>query len=205
MRLFKKLKNDKNIVKNAQESVNKPEQNTSFYSDKGRKKNQEDAYLITNKVKNKQLILVADGLGGLEYGEFASNQAIEVFKNFFVQNENFATPKDFLTKTTFVVASMLKNKSNEDVRYNECATTLTGFMIIDNLFYTVNVGDSRVYMFSENNLSRKTKDHSFVQHLIDKGEIKEEEAFGHPKKNIIYKIILHYFFAINLLQYFVKQ
>ncbi len=188
MKLFKKINSGKegNETKNQENQKNL---NTSFYSDKGRRENQEDAYLISPVTENQQLILVADGLGGYEYGEFASNQTIEIFSNFFIQNKNFDSPETFLRRTVLVAASMIMNKSIEDEKYKECATTLTGFMITGDKYYTINVGDSRSYKFSDNKLTRITKDHSLVQHLLDEGQITEEEAHTHPQKNIVTSII----------------
>lgn len=167
----------------------KSEHLTGSYSDMGRRENQEDNFLITNVYNNKRLLIVADGLGGLEYGEYASKQVVEAFQNFFVQIENFNSPKEFLSRTALVVASMMMNKSVEDKRYQNSASTLSGFLIEGNLYYTVNVGDSRVYHFSNKKLKQITKDQSFVQFLLDKGDITPEEAFTHPKKNIVNSII----------------
>ena len=162
---------------------------TGSYSMLGRRKNQEDNYLVTREYDNKRLIIVADGLGGLEYGEYASEQVVEVFKNFFVQINNFSDPETFLSRTALVVASMMMNKALEDEHYKNSASTLSGFLIDKDVFYVVNVGDSRVYMYSNKKLKRMTKDQSYVQFLIDKGVLKEEEAFEHPKKNIVNSII----------------
>lgn len=167
----------------------KPEHQISSYSDMGRRSNQEDNFLITEEYDNKRLILVADGLGGLEYGEYASQQVVEVFKNFFVQIKNFNDPGTFLSRTALVVASMMMNKSLEDEHYKNSGSTLTGFLIDGDNYYTVNVGDSRVYGFSNKKLQRLTKDQSYVQFLLDNGTISPEEAFNHPKKNIVNSII----------------
>lgn len=190
MSLFRKKPNNKELKKNSETSESKENNHkTGFYSDKGRRNNQEDSYLISEVFENRQLILVADGVGGYEYGEFASSQTIEVYKNFFVQSDTFDSPETFLSRTALVAASMLMNKAIEDPKFKECATTLTGFMVIGDIYYTINVGDSRVYLYSNKKLKQKTKDHSLVQHLIDKGEITKEEAFTHPKKNLVTSII----------------
>ncbi len=162
---------------------------TGSYSMLGRRKNQEDSYLISKEYDKKRLIIVADGLGGLEYGEYASRQVVEVFENFFVQINNFGDPKTFLGRTALVAASMMMNKSIEDEHYKNSGSTLSGFLVEGDVFYVINVGDSRVYMFSDKKLKRMTKDQSYVQFLVDKGVIKQEEAFDHPKKNIVNSII----------------
>lgn len=162
---------------------------TGFYSEQGRRDNQEDSYLITEKYNNQQLIIVADGLGGQEYGEYASNQVVEIFKNFFVQSKEFDSPASFLRRTALVAGSMLMQKSLENPKYSGAATTLTGFYIDKDQFYSVNVGDSRVYLYTDGVLIRVTKDHSYVQHMIDQGQLTVDEAFHHPKKNLVTSII----------------
>ncbi len=159
------------------------------YSDVGRRQNQQDSCLVSERFADKQLFLVADGVGGNKFGEFASGQAVEVFKNLFAQNQNFRNPTEFLSQTALIVSTILQKKSQEDPNYNSTSTTLTGFMLINNLYYTINVGDSRVYLFSDNQITQKTKDHSYVQHLMDKGLITAQEAKTHPKRNLITSVI----------------
>ncbi len=178
-----------NIFNRKRNNNPKQEHYWGHFSTVGRRENQEDSWLITEEFKGKRLFLVADGLGGLEYGEFASKQVIEVYQNFFVQIDSFASPDQFLQRTALVAASMLMNKSMEDEKYKNCGTTLTGFLLDNNKYYTINIGDSRVYLYSKNTLTQLTKDQSFVQNLIDKGLITKEEAFTHPKKNLVTSII----------------
>ena len=177
LKMFKKIKK---ILNNKKYELVK----TGSYSIKGRKNNQEDAFLIDKKGKS-QLVLVADGVGGHAHGEFASNKTIEIFKNIFAQSDNFGNIPDFFRKTTLVAASMVVQKSYEDPKYKLCGTTLTGFFIKEGKYYTINVGDSRVYLFSDGNLKRLTKDHSIVQKLLDEKKITEQEALTHPKRTIM--------------------
>lgn len=173
-------------IKNLFSSDNNNElQTASGHSIIGRKTNQEDSFFISERKENKQLIFVADGVGGHGHGEFASQTAVEIFQNSFIQNENFGDIPDFLRKTTLVVAAMVLQKGLEDPTYKNCGTTISGFFIDENKFYTFNVGDSRVYMYTKDKLLRKTKDHSKVQDLLDKGEITEDEAFTHPERNMM--------------------
>ena len=84
-----------------------------------------------------------------------------------------------------MVAATVLNKGIENPDYKNCGTTLTGFYIEGDEFFTINVGDSRVYKYSNRSLKQLTKDHSKVQRLIDTGMITEEEAFTHPERNIM--------------------
>lgn len=170
MKLFNRKKNNSN--KNPLQA----------FSIKGREKTKQDKYFMSDLFDNNRLVLLADGLRNSKHGEFASSQVIEVFKNFFVQMKNFDDPATFLHRTTLVAATMLMNKSAANPEYAKAATSLTGFLITKNKYYTVNVGDSRVYHFSGKKLYQKTKDQTLVQQLIDEKSISEEEAFMHPKK-----------------------
>ena len=68
-------------------------------------------------------------------------------------------------------------------------TTLVCALIIDECLYVANVGDSRLYGFSEGNMIQITRDHSYVQTLVDLGQLTPEEADHNPHKNIITKAI----------------
>jgi len=176
--MFEKIKSKFNIKSSELEP-------TGGYSIQGRKPSQEDGYFISEKKENRQLILVADGVGGHGHGDFASALALDIFKNTFAQSENFGDIPSFLRKTTLVVAAMVLQKSAVEPEYQNCGTTLTGFFIEHNKFYTINVGDSRCYHYTKDHLKRITKDHSVIQDMLDKNEITEVEAFTHPKRNMM--------------------
>jgi len=164
--------------------INAPQEES--FSIQGRKPAQEDSFFISEKKDYGQLFFVADGVGGHGHGDFASQKTVEVFMNAF--NNNFSTFKsvpDFIRVTAMVAAENVINKALEDYSYKNCGTTLSGFFVSGDTYYTFNIGDSRVYLFSDGVLSRETRDHSIVQELLDSGQITEDEAFKHPKRNIM--------------------
>ncbi len=187
--MFEKILNKLNFnssgMKTTDSFANSDLQSTGGHSIQGRKPSQEDSYYISEKRDNRQLLLVADGVGGHGHGDFASSLAVDIFKNTFAQNKNFGDIPSFLRKTALVVASMVLQKSLDEPEYKNCGTTLTGFFIDNNKFYTINIGDSRCYHLSKDELIRITRDHSIVQDLLDKHEITEAEAFVHPKRNMM--------------------
>ncbi len=155
------------------------------FSMKGRKQFQEDAYYQSPKNQNGRIVIVADGVGGHGHGDFASNLCVNYFKNAF-ENEKIKDPIFFLRTKAMDVATLVLEKGQENKDFKNAGTTLSGFLLQENFFYTVNIGDSRVYKLDKkDNFSRLTKDHSFVQNLIDKGEITEKEAFSHNKRNML--------------------
>ena len=160
---------------------------TSTHSIQGRKPSQQDAYLVSESVENKRLILVADGVGGHAHGDFASQTAIEIFKqefDGFVKRTDGFIP-DFLQQTTMLLAATVLNKSNVEPEFKNCGTTVSAAFIEADEFFTLNVGDSRVYHYANNSLRRMTKDHSKVQRLIDANLLTEQEAANHPERSLM--------------------
>ncbi|MCX6253685.1 MAG: Stp1/IreP family PP2C-type Ser/Thr phosphatase [Bacteroidia bacterium] len=144
------------------------------------------------KTKMGSLLAVADGMGGEKAGEIASKLAIECIRNFIsthfdpikVHNENDI--KDLLRNAIY-------SGHNEIVSYQKINPETDGMgttIVIAWLFLNrVNIawcGDSRCYCYNESTGLRKlSKDHSYVQQLVDDKKITEEQAFYHPDSNII--------------------
>ncbi|NDO46816.1 Stp1/IreP family PP2C-type Ser/Thr phosphatase [Clostridium sp. MD294] len=150
-----------------------------------RRTNNEDAIYI-NEQKN--LYLVADGMGGCNAGEVASSTAITAF----VEAMENAVNGETLDKMINAVAQCNKKvykKSKENIEFLDMGTTLVAVTIENEKMFVVHVGDSRVYLFRENNLQQITTDHSYVMELVKIGSITREEAEVHPKRNIITRAI----------------
>lgn len=141
------------------------------------------------------LLAVADGMGGAKAGEIASNLAIETIKRKFSDiealREAIASDIDILRflQTVFEEAnSVIKQYALGHIEAMGLGTTLVVCWIIDDKAYIAWCGDSRCYTFNPYfGLTALTKDHSYVQELINKGELTEEEALTHPESNIITK------------------
>lgn len=136
--------------------------------------------------------IIADGMGGANAGEIASALAIEnIIKSYKEANlENIIASDDDIY--TFLKGCITKsNKALLDFVIESpdsagLGTTIVLLWVINNKAYIAWCGDSRCYCFNPNSgLKLLTKDHSLVQELVDKGEIKKEEAFNHPNNNII--------------------
>lgn len=86
--------------------------------------------------------------------------------------------------------SLIFEKAEEDESFSGMGTTLTTAILYKNYLYVANVGDSRGYVYSEENgLRRITRDHSYVEELVESNEITEEEALTHPNRSIITRAI----------------
>ncbi len=136
------------------------------------------------KVDNGLLIIVCDGLGGNNAGEVASQLGVDtVYKHFKNSNNN-----NYLERIKSSVTEANKaifEKATSDSALNGMSTTIETLFIKDNKAYWGHIGDSRIYYFEGSKLKQITKDHSFVQKLIDEGVLSKEEAEVHPNRNII--------------------
>lgn len=150
-----------------------------------RRTNNEDAIYI-NEQKN--LYLVADGMGGCNAGEVASSTAISAFVE-AMENAEIGETLDKMMNAVAECNKKVYQKSRENIEFLDMGTTLVAVTIENGKMFVVHVGDSRVYLFRENNLQQITTDHSYVMELVKIGSITREEAEVHPKRNIITRAI----------------
>ncbi|MFA4923521.1 MAG: protein phosphatase 2C domain-containing protein [Ignavibacteriaceae bacterium] len=134
------------------------------------------------------LSIVCDGLGGNRAGEVASKTAVETIYNYFFDNPEL----DNLAKMNAALVEahkVLLKKGNESEYYKGMATTAVVVFIVGNAVYWGHIGDSRIYILTENKLRQITKDHSLVQKMVDNGLITSKQAEKHPHRNIIVKAL----------------
>jgi serine/threonine protein phosphatase PrpC len=143
------------------------------------------------------LFIVADGLGGQDSGEVASRMATEtVWKSLcqriwlpFLRGDLPPPdePEEALIEAVLAANAALYLARTE--QGSQMSTTLTMALVVNQIAYVANVGDSRTYRWASGGLERITRDHSLVQRLVDTGQITAQEAYSHPKRNIIYHSI----------------
>lgn len=141
----------------------------------------EDNYFVDEDIK---FYMVADGMGGHAAGEVASNIAVSVAEEF---QFNLSSPLDSLKNLVYDINQQIISESQKNPDYRGMGTTFAAALLKENKIYYLNLGDSRIYLYSEaeNKLEKISKDHSLVANLLRQGKITEEEAFEHPKKNIV--------------------
>lgn len=154
----------------------------------------QDSYYISSPEDGIKLYIVADGMGGYKGGEVASKLAIESAQKYIYNN--FAEIKKEkenileLIRSSIEYANMVVyEKSREVEELNGMGTTIDVCLIHSNRLYIGHVGDSRVYRQRKEFFRRLTTDHSYVQQLIKEGSITKEEAYNHPKKNMLTKAL----------------
>ena len=139
------------------------------------------------------LLVVADGMGGQNAGEVASEIAIETVKTRFtssllsqVQTNNPDAVKQYLCNTIIQADEQVKAFSKEHPETEGMGSTLVIAWILGNKIYVAWIGDSRAYScIASLGIARLTKDHSYVQQLVDMGRLTEEQAMDDPNSNII--------------------
>ena len=139
------------------------------------------------------LLVVADGMGGMNAGEVASALAIETVKDRFSSEkltDEIISSSDSIKKYIEKVIIEADKRIKDDARVNEkkkgMGTTLVLAWIIGEKVFIGWCGDSRAYRFNpQEGLEPLSRDHSYVQELIDAGKLKEEFAFDHPDSNIV--------------------
>ncbi len=139
------------------------------------------------------LVVVADGMGGMNAGEVASELAIEAIREWFspekltseVMKTRFSIEK-YMNDAIIAADSRIKAESKVRPETKGMGTTIVIGWILDGVLYVSWCGDSRAYVYNpEAGLHQITKDHSYVQGLVDRGAITREEAFDFPDSNII--------------------
>lgn len=136
----------------------------------------EDSYLL-----QAPLFAVADGMGGHEAGEVASSIAVTTLAQEAPKHADAAALGAAIEKANLqLIAAAQEGKGRLGM-----GTTCTAAYIEHNKLALAHVGDSRAYLFHKGTLTRVTHDHSFVEELVESGEISADEARNHPNRSII--------------------
>lgn len=133
--------------------------------------------------------------GGYSGGEIASSLATVSSKSYILDNFDkidYGKKEDILEliKDSMEYANKtVSEKAREKEGLEQMGTTLEICLIYNNRAYIGHIGDSRIYRIRKNIIKRITTDHSYVEELVKDGKITKEEAFYHPKKNMLMKAV----------------
>jgi len=154
---------------------------------KGDRDYQQDQIALLNhpRVNGCMLAVVADGMGGRSGGRKASDQVMlttqQLFERYSPERDDPQALLKQLVEEAHLVIKLTAISSEQEPH-----STIAAFLINPNgECHWVHAGDSRIYHYHGNKLMKRTSDHSYVQTLVDKGEITEEEANVHPQSNIL--------------------
>ena len=161
----------------------------SAISDIGTKREKNEDAMYASEDKDLPLYIVADGMGGHNAGDIASNMAVDIIKEKFLSDkESLNSPrkiKKFIKNVLIEANEIIYEKSVNELNCEGMGTTVVLGYYYDNKVYIGHVGDSRVYIIRNNNMAQITEDHTLVNELIKKGSITESQALNHPQRNII--------------------
>jgi protein phosphatase len=147
-------------------------------SDVGRvRKANEDSYYVRSP-----LFVVADGMGGANAGEVASQIAVDSFKE---PLDDGVAPEPRMAGVVRTANHAIHKKSNSDDEFKGMGTTITALLLGDDELTIAHVGDSRAYRLRDGDLERLTRDHSLVGEMVRRGAITEAEAEVHPQRSIL--------------------
>ncbi len=131
------------------------------------------------------LLVVCDGMGGHKAGEVASKKAVETVINYVKENENNKDYKSTLIKAITLANEEVYKDSENNSEHRNMGTTIVACLVYDDNAIVANVGDSRLYLYRNEELEQITVDHSLLNDLLASGTITEEEAIDFSQKNVI--------------------
>ena len=151
-----------------------------------RKSNQDAIYLSSQD----NLYIVADGVGGHNGGDVASNMAVRLIPEyFFNQKIDKSNVKYHLQESIQYANKAIFDQAIKRPELKGMGTTVVGLYFLEENLYIINVGDSRAYLFRDDELYPLTRDHSFIQEKVNLGIYTREQAMKDPMKNILVRIV----------------
>jgi serine/threonine protein phosphatase PrpC len=127
------------------------------------------------------LFAVADGMGGAQAGEVASEMAVESFSSGLPEG----SPSDGLRHIIERANRAIHDRSRTEAKTAGMGTTVTAAYVGEREVTIAHVGDSRAYLLRDGDLTRLTRDHSLVGELVERGKLTEEQAEMHPQRSVI--------------------
>ena len=158
------------------------------------RENNQDYYYLSDSIDEVQLYMLADGMGGYNGGEIASELAIQTARSYIENNfKEIHKDKDSIIQlvgSAMEYANMVVyEKAKQSKELEGMGTTLEICLIYNNRAFIGHVGDSRIYRIRKEFMRKLTQDHSYVQKLVKDGTITQEEAVHHPQKNMLMKAL----------------
>ena len=143
----------------------------------------EDSFLVDAE---RRIFVVADGVGGAEAGEVASQTAVEVLEEAFRHQDEGADIEDLMELAIQRANASIHQMAQDNARFSMMATTVVALHLKGNVATIGHVGDSRLYRLTpEGDIVRETEDHSVVEEEVRAGRMTAEQAANHPSKNVI--------------------
>ncbi len=141
----------------------------------------EDSFIARDDIC---LWTVADGMGGHEAGDVASQLIVEMLQQ-VSGHANLSSYVDLIDDTLIEANQRLRTLSKENYNNHTVGSTVVSFIATDRHIAYLWAGDSRVYRIRDRQIKQLTRDHSEVQNMVDQGLLMADEAEAHPAANVI--------------------
>lgn len=166
---------------------------TFYLTDSGKvRDHNEDAVTILKNANNEYLLIVADGMGGHRAGEVASSMVITHMNKKFNELDSIGTKIDAINWLKDNVTEINKEIIDYTKVHPEAmgmGTTCVMAIMTDEYLVFANIGDSSGFVYKNGKLTKVTNDHTLVNLLVASGDLTEEEAKYHPKRNVLMKAL----------------
>ncbi|MGC5172428.1 Stp1/IreP family PP2C-type Ser/Thr phosphatase [Micromonospora sp. DT81.3] len=153
------------------------------HTGKVRSNNQDSGYAGSN------LFVVADGMGGHAGGDVASSLAVTRLESLDRTYSSTAEAERELQHAIADAAADLIEMVRERPELAGMGTTVSALVMVDGYAVIAHIGDSRIYLYRDDQLTQITTDHTFVQRLVESGRITEEEARYHPRRSVLMRVL----------------
>lgn len=165
----------------------------AYLTDPGKvRDHNEDSVIIVKNHNNEYLLAVADGMGGHRGGEIASSIAISHIGKSFRDLGKLGKKEDAILWIKNVVSEanvQIYKYTEENPESSGMGTTIVLALLTKDYLLFGNIGDSSGYVLKDSQIHKITNDHTLVNLLLKSGEITEEEAKDHPRKNVLMKAL----------------
>lgn len=152
----------------------------------------EDSVIVVKNASGEYLLAVADGMGGHKDGEVASSIAISHLGKRFLDMGTIGTKEDainWIDSSASEANALIYKYTSENPESAGMGTTLVLAIVTNKFLLFGNIGDSSGYVYKDKTIHKITNDHTLVNLLVKSGELTEEEAKDHPRKNVLMKAL----------------
>lgn len=164
-----------------------------FLTDIGQvRSHNEDSGGIFYNSAEQMLAIVADGMGGHQAGDIASQMATQVIQKKWETQAELETPErleNWITETVTEANTAVFTESKVKPELEGMGTTLVIAVCTDEFITIAHIGDSRCYIYKNDGLKQITEDHSLVNELVRSGQISADDAEFHPRKNVLLRAL----------------
>ncbi|HLQ97845.1 MAG TPA: Stp1/IreP family PP2C-type Ser/Thr phosphatase [Candidatus Dormibacteraeota bacterium] len=164
-----------------------------FLTDQGQVRgHNEDSGGIYYNSSGQLLAVIADGMGGHQAGDIASEMAVSIIQQSWKESKELKDPEEtetWLSHILFYVNNEIYRLATEKEEYAGMGTTIVVVINCGDFITVAHIGDSRCYLQNANGFNQITEDHSLVNELVRTGQISREDAEQHPRKNIVLRAL----------------